>query len=534
MRGLAQRLAPAAVDVAHATSAEQVLASVGSGRDGLDPGEVRARLERWGPNAIPDAPGRSIVAVLASQFASPLIYLLIFAAALSGWLGEWSDCAFITAVLMLNALIGAGQEHRAERGAQALRTMVTTSCDVVRDGEVLEIDATGAVVGDIVLLTPGGKVPADLRLLETQDLHVDESLLTGESGVVDKDAGFVVDRSAGLGERPTMAFAGTLVTRGRGRGVVIATGGGTVLGVLAGALQRPSLGEPPLITRMRRFTIAVGIAVGAFAVLVGVVELARGTHWHEVVMVGVALAVSAVPEGLPVALTVALAVAVRRMAQRRVIVRRLVAIESLGSCTVIASDKTGTLTVNELSVTHVAVPGEPPWNVTGAGVAPAGTLEVTGGDPDLAWAAAERIVRAGVLCNEATLAETDAGWVHRGDAVDVALLVLGHKFGVTRPTALDNRPELAALPYESDLGYAATLHRAGTRSAEIVVKGSVERVTSMCQTMWTLPVCARSTLRRSRRPPSVSRLRANDFSRSRPQRSTDRRRTHSTTTSSGG
>ena len=470
---------------AHAMPAADVLDATGGGRDGLSGAEAAARLQRWGSNTIPEAAARGVWVVFLRQFASPLIYVLVFAAGLSAWLGDWSDAGFIAAVLLLNAVIGAAQEHRAERGAQALRRMVTTRTDVVRDGDVREIDAHELVVGDTVLLASGMRVPADLRVLEAQSLRIDESPLTGESLAVDKDADAEVVESAPVGDRPTMAFAGTLVGYGRGRGVVVATAADTELGGLAGRLREPSLAEPPLLARMRRFTMVVGIGVGLVAVLIGAVELARGTAWHEVVLVGVALAVSAVPEGLPVALTVALAVAVRRMARRQVIVRRLVAIEALGSCTVVASDKTGTLTVNELTVTHLAVPGCAPWEVTGVGVEPTGTVLVPGGDEDAELAAAERLARAGVLCNEATLAAAGDGWVHRGDAVDVALLVLGHKLGITRPVALDARPQVAAIPFESEHRYAATLHAVDAVTARIVVKGAAERVLGMCTSMAT-------------------------------------------------
>ncbi|MFY9915380.1 MAG: HAD-IC family P-type ATPase, partial [Nocardioidaceae bacterium] len=364
----------ARISAAHAMPALDVVDDLRGSSDGLSAAEAAARLRRWGANEIPTAVGPGVLTVFLRQFASPLIFVLIFAAALSVWLGEYSDAGFIAAVLLLNAVIGTAQEHRAERSAQALRRMVTTTTDVVRDGELMEIDARELVPGDIVLLASGSKVPADLRLLDVHSLQVDESPLTGESLPVSKDSSVEVPPSAQLGDRPTMAYAGTLVGYGRGRGVVTATGAATELGALAGELREPSLAEPPLLTRMRRFTLVVGIVVALVAVVMGAVELSRGMPWHEVALVAVALAVSAIPEGLPVALTVALAVAVRRMARRQVIVRRLVAIESLGSCTVIASDKTGTLTANELTVTHVAVPECDPWQVSGIGVDPTGTV----------------------------------------------------------------------------------------------------------------------------------------------------------------
>jgi magnesium-transporting ATPase (P-type) len=483
----------------HAVEPLDVLVAVGSSPDGLGRADAEARFEQDGPNTLPGAPGAGIWRVFLRQFASPLIYVLLLAAALSAWLREWSDAGFIAAVLLLNALIGTAQENRAERSAQALRTMVSTRTDVVRDGDVFEIDARELVIGDVVLLASGAKVPADLRLLETHSLRVDESPLTGESLPVDKAWDAEVQPTAPLADRPTMVYAGTLVRYGRGVGVVVATAGATQLGALAGRLREPSLAEPPLLARMRRFTLAVGVVVGLVALAIGAVELTRGTAWHDVMMVGVALAVSAVPEGLPVALTVALAVAAHRMARRHVIVRRLVAIESLGSCTVIASDKTGTLTANELMVTHVAVPGGQPREVTGSGVDPAGVVLVPEQGRGDEFAAVERIARATVLCNEATLADSEDGWVHRGDAVDVAMLVLGHKLGITRPVALEGRPQLAALPFESERGYAATLHAVDEVTGLVVVKGAGERLLAMCSRMATpngeVPLDARATTR---------------------------------------
>jgi Ca2+-transporting ATPase len=478
--------APTAAE-AYAEPRGRVLATVGGRDDGLSTAEASARLLRWGRNEIPQPAGPGVWTVFVRQFASPLIYVLVVAAGLSAWLGEWADAAFIALVLLLNAGIGTAQEHRAQRSAAALRQMVTTGTDVIRDGDVVEVDATALVVGDVLLLASGNRVPADVRLLDSHGLRVDESPLTGESLPVHKDAAGTVAPAAALADRPTMGYAGTLVVHGRGRGVVTATGPATELGTLAGQLQEPTQTEPPLLTRMRRFTAVIGAAVGVGAALMGVVELLRGTAWHEVLLVAVALAVSAIPEGLPVALTVALAVAVNRMARRNVIVRRLVAIETLGSCTLIGSDKTGTLTVNELTATRIAVPGQKPWPVTGVGTDPTGVVVFAEGDGDgrgggagAGRAAAERLARAGVLCNEATLARDDAGWVHRGDAVDVALLVLGHKLGITGPQALRSRPQIAAIPFEPEHRFAATLHAVDSVTAEIVVKGAVERVLPMC------------------------------------------------------
>jgi P-type Ca2+ transporter type 2C len=475
---------PGLLPAAHAAPRSDVLAYLNSSDHGLTSPEAAERRARRGPNIVPTAPPPSLLGVFLRQFASPLIYILLLAAALSAWLGEWADTAFIAAVLLLNAGIGTTQEYRAQQSALALREMVTTRADVVRDGDLVEVDAADLVVGDVVLLASGDKVPADLRLLDSHSLFVDESPLTGESLPVEKDAHAQVLASAGLSDRLTAAYAGTLVTYGRSRGVVTATGADTEIGRLAGQLAEPDRAEPPLFTRMRRFTLAVGVAIGIVAALMSVVLVVRGTEWHQVLLVAVALAVSAIPEGLPVALTVALAVAAARMARRNVIVRRLLAIEALGSCTIIASDKTGTLTVNQLTVTDVVIPGCEPWQVTGAGADPVGELLVPAGTGEPGRSVVEQLARAAVLCNEAVLARDGESWVHRGAAVDVALLVFGHKLGVTRPRALDARPTIATIPFESERRYAATMHALEVEDrVEIVVKGALERVLPMCTQM---------------------------------------------------
>lgn len=465
-----------------AEAPERVLAGMASGADGLTGSEAETRLARDGRNEIPRPPGPTVLAVFVRQFLSPLIYVLLVAAGLSAWLEEWADAVFIAAVLLLNAVIGAVQETRAGRSAQALQTLLTARVEVIRDGDLSEVDAAEIVVGDVVLLSSGNRVPADLRLLETQNLQIDESSLTGESLPVDKDAHRHLGGGTLLADRVTMAYAGTMTVRGRGRGVVTATGAETALGGLAGQLHEPAQAEPPLLVRMRRFTGVIGISVGLAALVMGGLELMRGTVWHEVLLIAVALAVSAIPEGLPVAITVALAVAGNRMARRKVIVRHLVAIETLGSCTVVASDKTGTLTVNQLTVVDLALPGSPIWRVTGVDADPVGTVMVEGCDPDEGLAAAERLARAGVLCNEGALAREEDSWAGHGDAVDVALLVLGHKLGITRPHALAARPVLSVIPFEPEHRYAASAHQVEPGRVEVVVKGALEQVLGMCAT----------------------------------------------------
>ena len=333
----------------HTMPAGEIVAVLQSSPQGLGHAEAAARLQHYGANALPTAKPPGIIRVFMHQFASPLIYVLVAAALVSLAIREWSDAIFICAVLLLNAIIGTAQEYSAQRAAIALQQLVSMRSRVLREGDAHECDAQDLVPGDIVLLESGERVPADMRLLASHNLEVDESLLTGESMAVFKRAEALPSLESPLGDRLNMAFAGTLVSRGRGRGIVTGTALHTELGHIASAvLGRPPT-KAPLLVRMERFTQRIALLIGAVTLLMAGVALGRGMPLEEIFLLAVALAVSAIPEGLPVALTVALAIGMRRMARRHVIVRRLLAVEALGSCTYIATDKTGTLTVNQLT-----------------------------------------------------------------------------------------------------------------------------------------------------------------------------------------
>jgi magnesium-transporting ATPase (P-type) len=460
---------------AHGLPAPEVLRLLGTPPGGLDPGEAEARLGRFGRNALPRGRPPSIAAVLLRQFASPLIYVLLVAAAVSLAIGHATDAAFIFAVLSLNAAIGTVQEHAAERSADALRALVVARARVVRGGLDQELDAELLVPGDLVRVEGGLRVPADLRIVAATGLEADESMLTGESIPVAKRTEPVAE-AAQVADRASMLFAGTLATRGRATGAVVATGLRTELGRIADAVAGAPAAKPPLLVRMEAFSRRIAVAVGAVVLVVAAVSAARGVPLEEVFLGGVALAVSAIPEGLPVALTVALSIGARRMARRRVIARRLVAVEALGSCTHVASDKTGTLTVNELTATAVQLPGAGPWVVTGTGVDPAGDLVAPEAD---AAARVRPLATAAALCNDGYLAQRDGAWTHHGDAVDVALLVLARKLGVSRAEAEAARPRVGEVPFEAECRFAATLHAPAERR-EAFVKGAVERVLPMC------------------------------------------------------
>jgi len=469
----------------HALSTTELMRQLASTTEGLSPTAASERLQLFGPNALPAGKPPTLAGIFISQFKSPLIYVLLLAALVSLGLQEFTDAAFIFGVLLINAIIGTIQEFSAERSAQALQGLVALHSRVVRGGEAQEIDTADLVPGDVVLLESGSKIPADLRLLDTHNLTIDESLLTGESVASDKDAGVTLEASTVLGDRTNMAFSGTLVETGRARALVVATGAETELGRIAASVASKSAAKPPLITRMETFTKRIAVAVAIAAVLVAFVQLTRGAPLNEIFLLAVALAVSAIPEGLPVAVTVALAVGMRRMARRAVIVRKLVAVEALGSCTYIASDKTGTLTVNQLTVRRVQFPDQPAWEVTGEGLVPEGIyLLPQGANMDEHGHLLTDLCRAACLANEASLKQHDGQWSGYGDSVDLALLTMAHKAGIVQGECLRDWPQLDAIPYEPENRYAASLNRS-TDNVRLFVKGAVETLLPMCSLMAT-------------------------------------------------
>jgi magnesium-transporting ATPase (P-type) len=473
----------------HALSANDVMARLEVGTAGLDDDEIDRRRLRFGPNRLPEPQPPHLVLVFLRQFGNPLIYILLAAAVLAAWEQDWSDAGFIGAVLLINAVIGTFQEHQAARSAAALSRMVEWQATVVRTGDVLEVPAADLVPGDLVILEAGIKVPADVRLILASALEIDESILTGESLPVRKDAGTTLAADTTLADQTNMAFAGTLVARGRGQGVVVATGVSTALGQLSMAGEAAEA-TPPLLQRMERFTRTLAIVIGLASLAIACVGLLEGQPWREVMLLAVALAVSAIPEGLPVALTIALAVATRRMAARRVIVRHLVSVEALGSCTFIASDKTGTLTVNQLTATVLALPGEPLWTVSGSSLAPVGTVTAAG--VPLTEDQRHRLTRlctAAVLANEGTLSRrpddsrSEGAWHGHGDAADVALLVMAHKVGITRMVAQAGHRHLTDIPFDPEHRFAASLEQ--VRDGMVAyVKGAPERVVAMCERIY--------------------------------------------------
>ncbi|WP_346840100.1 HAD-IC family P-type ATPase [Microbulbifer sp. SAOS-129_SWC] len=461
----------------HCLPSAEVAARLNSGENGLSTADAERRLASCGPNALPLPRLPGFARLFLRQFASPLIYVLLAAMLVSLSVGKLADASFIGLILLLNALIGALQENHAHHSAQALRKLMVSRARVVRDGRISEIDAGLLVPGDLVLLASGDRVPADLRLLDASGLEVDESVLTGESLPVYKDSATLAEATTPVAERANQCFAGSLVSAGRGRGLVIATGLHTEMGKLSLSLEAAEEVKPPLFLRIERFSKKLTIALLCTVAVLAAIELMRQTPPLVIFMTVVALAVSAIPEGLPMALTVVLSIGTRRMVKRNVIVRKLVAVESLGSCTVIAADKTGTLTENRLTASEVVFCDGNGIKIDG-GSLPVDEKPLPQGGELLA-----RFARVAALCNEAELHPLDNGqWHSSGDAVDQALLVMAHKVGYTRQQLLQEHPLQVQIHYEPAFGFAATLHGDGERRL-VCVKGALEKVLPMCTTM---------------------------------------------------
>lgn len=430
---------------------------------GLSLAEVATLQAKHGPNRLPRTPGPTVVRLILHQFQSPLAVVLAVAGALSLAIGGLDEALMILAILIINAALGSYQEWRAERGAAALQKLLRVRARVIREGQTCDIDAEELVPGDVVLLESGDRVPADIRLEWCHGLEVNESFLTGESVPVGKEA-------LGTGDR-VLAYAASMVVRGRARGVVDSIGLGTAVGRLARDVTELAAGLSPLQVRMERFTRLVAAATGVVVVLVAI--LGMTVHGHSLLdtfFFAVALAVSAIPEGLPIALTAALSVAAVRMARQGVIVRRLQSVEGLGSCTLVASDKTGTLTMNQLTVTELRLPGRAPYRVGGVGFVPQGEI-----DPSPEADLASRLARIALLCNEGGLNLKEGEWVGSGDPTDVALLVLGEKLGLSSEQVREELPEVYRIPFEPELKYSASVHRQSSRLL-VLVKGAPEVV----------------------------------------------------------
>ncbi len=455
----------------HARSADEALAALQTGAHGLAADEAARRLAAHGPNRLAEVPPPGVLTRLLRQFDNLLLYVLMAAALVTAFMGHWVDTAVIAAVVVINAVIGFVQEGKAEKALQAIRHLLAPHAVVLRDGHQHEIDAALLVPGDVVLLASGDSLPADVRLLQARNLRVDEAALTGESVPVDKDVA-PVDALAAVADRRCMGYAGTLVTQGQARAVVVATGAATEIGRIGRMLAAVEGGTTPLLRKMEGFgRTLTGVILGLAALLFGFGLWVRGMGAGEVFMAAVGLAVAAIPEGLPAIMTIALAIGVQRMAARHAVIRRLPAVETLGSVTVICSDKTGTLTRNEMTVQQVVL-ADAVVAVQGAGYAPDGALSA---HPPALQALAE----VAALCNDASLHERDGQWLLTGDPTEGALLTLALKAGVNPAELRLERPRVDVIPFESEHRWMATLH-ADADAAVALVKGAPERVLAMC------------------------------------------------------
>jgi Ca2+-transporting ATPase len=465
----------------HALDIQEVCRELETGvTRGIGTGEATGRLKKYGGNSLRGQPPRSLWSMFLGQMREALVIILLAAAVVSGILGEWEDTLVILVIVVFNAVIGVFQENKAENALRALKAMTKPLAKAVRDGHVVQIKAEELVPGDVVLLDAGDSVPADLRLVEAASLRADESALTGESVPVEKRPGAINDPEAPIGDRTNMAFMGTAITGGRGRGIVVETGMGTQIGRIAQLLAGADVETTPLQKRLNRLGKTLGIAAGAIVLLVFLIGLGRGQSLQEMFMVSISLAVAAVPEGLPAVVTVVLALGVTRMSRRNAIIRRLPAVETLGTATVICSDKTGTLTKNEMTVTQLYVPDRT-VRVTGTGYDPTGGfLEETENRLDpLADQALKLLLLGGLLNSDAGLEETDTGFRVIGDPTEGALLVAAVKAGLAEEAEKKSFPRLAEIPFDSDRKMMTTFHRAG-EAVISYTKGAPDVLISRC------------------------------------------------------
>jgi magnesium-transporting ATPase (P-type) len=478
----------------HALPVHQALILLGADRTlGLRTGEAERRLLRFGPNVLPRLERRSALVRLALQFHHPLVYVLIAAAAVTVALGQFVDAGVIAGVVLANALIGFIQESRAEHALEALAAMIGSHARVVRDGRRQRISSAELVPGDLLIVEAGDIVGADVRLTEVRGLELDESALTGESTPSRKALEPLPD-GTGVGDRSNMAHSGTVVTRGDGAGLVVATGADTELGRIHRLMGEVDELATPLMRKIAGFSKALTIAILALAAATYLIGILRGDEPGDLFVAAVALAVGAIPEGLPAAITITLAVGVSRMARRHAIVRRLPAVETLGSTTVICTDKTGTLTQNEMTV-QVIVAGGERFELAGVGYSPEGAVSLDGLIVSADEAPAlHACVLAGALCNDSRLLQNGGRWQAVGDPTEAALLVVAHKSGIDPEFVVQSHPRVAAIPFESERRYMATLHDSGEgRPAVLYCKGAVEAVLPMC-THALAPDGARSRL----------------------------------------
>jgi Ca2+-transporting ATPase len=447
---------------------------------GLSSAQVHQKQQQYGANELTVKPGKPVWLRFLLQFNQALLYILLVAGAIKALLGSWTNAAVIWGVTVINAIIGFVQESKAEGAIAALAKAVTTETTAIRDGQKQHIPSQALVPGDLVLLASGDKVPADLRLISVRNLQIDESALTGESVPVEKLTEPLQPQTP-LAERLNIAYAGSFVTFGQGSGIVVATGNTTEVGKISQSLEQHTDLSTPLTRKFAKFSHTLLYIILTLAALTLAVGVAQGQSLAEMFEAAVALAVSAIPEGLPAVVTVTLAIGVNRMARRHAIVRKLPAVETLGSATVICSDKTGTLTENQMTVQAIYAGGQH-YEVSGTGYSPAGEITRAGRTVNLQDAPAlQDCLIAGLLCNDSHLEEEHDRWLVIGDPTEGALITAATKAKLVHTQVMQSFPRLDSIPFESQFQYMTTLHDLPDSSRIIYVKGSVEAILARCQ-----------------------------------------------------
>lgn len=465
----------------HSLPIDNVLTELNSDSTlGVSEAEAQSRLKHFGPNLLTPRRGKGPIKLFLSQFHQPLVYILLLSATTTALLQEWVDSSVIFGVVLVNAVIGFIQEANALRAIDALSRVLGINTTVIRAGQKRSLSAVDLVPGDLVVLQSGDKIPADLRLLQCRELQIDESALTGESIPVGKRPADLEENTV-LADRYNMAYSSTLVTFGNGLGLVVETGDRTEIGLINSMIASATDLDTPLTKKMTQFSHLLLWLIVDFAVLTFAVGVWRGESMLNMFMASVALAVGAIPEGLPAAITITLAIGVSRMAKRNAIIRKLPAVETLGSTTVICSDKTGTLTQNQMTVQAIYA-GDEYFTVSGGGYVPKGDFHLNG-KPIQAdkHSALLETLKAGLLCNDARLIGEAGQWRIEGDPTEAALLVVARKAGLHHDSVCDDHPRLDAIPFESQHQFMATLHHDIARDQRhIYLKGSLESILERC------------------------------------------------------
>ena len=463
----------------HALPAEEVIAALRTDPAvGLDVGEASGRLARFGPNRLPEGKQRGPLVRFLTQFNNVLVYVLLAAGFVKLMIGLWLDAAVILGVVIINALLGFVQEGKAEKALASIRNMLSAEARTIRNRGTRLIPAADLVPGDVVLLESGDRIPADLRLVDVKSLRTEEAALTGESVPIDKTTEAVSEKST-VGDRKGMAFSGTLVSSGRGTGIVVTTGPNTELGRINQLMAAVPALDTPLLNQIKKFGLVITAVIAVVAVLVFAFgRWVRGMDFIPIFQAVVSIAVSVIPEGLPALITVTLAIGVQRMAQRNAIIRRLPAVETLGSVSRICSDKTGTLTLMEMMVVS-AVTADATYKVTGQGYAPEGEV-LQGGTPITGNQVLSLMGHVSMLCNDAVLHQEEGVWKVEGDPTEGALYPFGNKLGLDRQAEQAAYPRIDAIPFESEHRFMATLHRAAEGGEFLLVKGAPEVILAHC------------------------------------------------------